>query len=237
MVPRTFCLCFMQARWVLIIFRTQEKTTVSARVSRLIFPFFMTMIAWRCHGISRVYFYFLFRTSVKKYYMDERDLRHCCGIFSEKVILKITWLQLFGSSRLKMFLRKGVLKICSKLTGKHPCQSVIAIKLFCNFIEVTLRHGCSLVNFLLVFISLFSKNTFGWLLLYAQSFFSIIKRHIYNKLQLRILRTWIKICANSFINTSLNIMKQNSTKVLGNLSLKKKYDPTFQRTLHQDSWY
>ena len=131
-----------------------------------------------------------------------------------------------------MFLRKGVLKVCSKFTGKHLCQSVIAIKLFCN--------GCSLVNFLLVFISLFSKNTFGWLLLYAQSFFSIIKRHIYNKLlkdklQLRILRTWIKICANSFINTSLNIMKQNSTKVLGNLSLKKKYDPTFQRTLHQDS--
>ena len=133
MVPRTFCLCFMQARWVLIIFRTQEKTTVSARVSRLIFPFFMTMIAWRCHGISRVYFYFLFRTSVKKYYMDERDLRHCCGIFSEKVILKITWLQLFGSSRLKMFLRKGVLKICSKFTGKHPCQSVIAIKLLWVF--------------------------------------------------------------------------------------------------------
>ena len=86
----------------------------------------------------------------------------------------------------------------------------------------------------------FSKNTFGWLLLYAQSSFSIITRHIYNKflkdrLQLRILRTWIKICANSFINTSLNIMKQNSTKVLGNLSLKKKYDPTFQRTLHQDT--
>ena len=223
-------------------FQNSRKNDRFGSCFQTIFPFYMTMIAWRCHGISRVYFYFLFRTSVKKYYMDERDLRHCCGIFSEKVILKITWLQLFGSSRLKMFLRKGVLKICSKFTGKHPCQSVIAIKLFCNFIEVTLRHGCSLVNFLLVFISLFSKNTFGWLLLYAQSFFSIIKRHIYNKLlkdklQLRILRTWIKICANSFINTSLNIMKQNSTKVLGNLSLKKKYDPTFQRTLHQDSWY
>ena len=213
-------------------FQNSRKNDCFGSCFQTIFPFYMTMIAWRCHGISRVYFYFLFRTSVKKYYMDERDLRHCCGIFSEKVILKITWLQLFGSSRLKMFLRKGVLKICSKFTGKHPCQSVIAIKLLWVF-------SC---KFSACFISLFSKNTFGWLLLYAQSFFSIIKRHIYNKLlkdklQLRILRTWIKICANSFINTSLNIMKQNSTKVLGNLSLKKKYDPTFQRTLHQDSWY
>ena len=31
-----------------------------------------------------------------------------------------------------MFLRKGVLKICSKFTGEHPCQSVISIKLQSN---------------------------------------------------------------------------------------------------------
>ena len=30
-----------------------------------------------------------------------------------------------------MFLRKGVLKICSKFTGEHPCQSAISIKLLC----------------------------------------------------------------------------------------------------------
>ena len=30
----------------------------------------------------------------------------------------------FGSSRPEVFLRKGVLKICSKFTGKHPCGSV-----------------------------------------------------------------------------------------------------------------
>ena len=28
-----------------------------------------------------------------------------------------------------MFLGKGVLKICSKFTGEHPCRSVISIKL------------------------------------------------------------------------------------------------------------
>ena len=32
-----------------------------------------------------------------------------------------------------MFLRKVVLKICSKLTGEHPCRSVISIKLQNNF--------------------------------------------------------------------------------------------------------
>ena len=37
------------------------------------------------------------------------------------------------SSRLEAFLVKGVLKICSKLTGEHPCRSVISIKLLCNF--------------------------------------------------------------------------------------------------------
>ena len=36
-----------------------------------------------------------------------------------------------------------------------------------NFIEITLRHGCSPVKLLHIFKSPFSKNTFGWLLLYV----------------------------------------------------------------------
>ena len=47
----------------------------------------------------------------------------------------------FRSNPLGLFLRKGVLKICSKSTGEHPCRSVISMKLLCNFIEITLRHG------------------------------------------------------------------------------------------------
>ena len=39
------------------------------------------------------------------------------------------------------------------------------IKLLCNLIEITLRHGCSPVNFLHVFTLLFPKNTYGGLLL------------------------------------------------------------------------
>ena len=56
-----------------------------------------------------------------------------------------------------MFLRKGVLKIYSKFTGQHPCRSEISIKLL-----FTLQHGCSPVNFLLIFRTSFLKNTSGW---------------------------------------------------------------------------
>ena len=65
----------------------------------------------------------------------------------------------------EMFLRKGVLKICSKVTGEHPCRSAISIKLLCNFIKIALRHGCSPVNLLHIFRTPFLKNTSGWLLL------------------------------------------------------------------------
>ena len=69
------------------------------------------------------------------------------------------------SSRPEVFLGKGVLKICSKLIREHPCRSVISIRLLCNFIEITLRHGCSPVNLLSIFRTRFTKNTSGLLLL------------------------------------------------------------------------
>ena len=60
-----------------------------------------------------------------------------------------------------VFLGKGVLKIYSKFTAEHPCRSVITIKLQSNFIEITLRHGCSRVNLLHIFRTLFLKNISG----------------------------------------------------------------------------
>ena len=64
-----------------------------------------------------------------------------------------------------MFLGQCVLKICNKFTGEHPCRSVISIKLFCNFIEITLRHGCSPINLIHIFRTLFYKITSGGLIL------------------------------------------------------------------------
>ena len=46
----------------------------------------------------------------------------------------------YRSSRPEVVLVKGVLKICSKFAGAYPCRSAISIS---NFIEITLRHGCS----------------------------------------------------------------------------------------------
>ena len=63
------------------------------------------------------------------------------------------------SSYPEVFFLKGVLKICNKFTGEHPCWNVISIKLLCNFIEITLWHGCSLVNLLHIFRTSFSKNS------------------------------------------------------------------------------
>ena len=37
----------------------------------------------------------------------------------------------YRTSFLDVFVGKGVLRICSKFTGEHPCQSVISIKLLC----------------------------------------------------------------------------------------------------------
>ena len=64
------------------------------------------------------------------------------------------------SSPPEVFLDKGVPKKCSKFTGEHPCRSEISIKLLCNFIEITLRHGCSPVNLLHIFRKPFYKNIY-----------------------------------------------------------------------------
>ena len=55
---------------------------------------------------------------------------------------------IFRSSHPEVFLGKGVLKICSKFTGEHPCCS-----------------WCSSVNLLHIFKTPFTKNTSGALLL------------------------------------------------------------------------
>ena len=85
----------------------------------------------------------------------------CC--LKGKLHSEIHLLELFfwdsRSSPPEVFLGKGVLKICSKFTGEHPCRSEMSIKWFCNFIEITLQHMCSPVNLLHIFRTLFLRNT------------------------------------------------------------------------------
>ena len=82
-------------------------------------------------------------------------LEHCPKIKESK---------LQSSTREVVFLGKGVLKICCKFTGEHPCRSAISIKFQSNFIEIALWHGCSFVNLLHIFRTPFHKKTYGELL-------------------------------------------------------------------------
>ena len=93
-----------------------------------------------------------------------------------------------------MFLGKSVLKICSKYTREHPFQSVISIKMLCNFIEITLSHGCSPVNLLHNFKISFQKNTYVDLLLILPFLmkYSISSHHFFH------VRSW----KTSYVNTT-----------------------------------
>ena len=93
-----------------------------------------------------------------------------CRSFQSTPFIQDSWQSyIYRSSRPEVFLEKGILKICSKFTGGHPCRSVISIKLQNSFIEIPLRHGCSPVNLLHIFRTPFLRNTSGWLLLYLSS--------------------------------------------------------------------
>ena len=82
--------------------------------------------------------------------------------------LNTFWEKLYNyrSCRPEVLLGKDVLKICSKFTGQHPCQSAISKS---NFIEIALRHGYSPVNLLHIFRTPFLKNISGRLLLQLRS--------------------------------------------------------------------
>ena len=92
--------------------------------------------------------------------LTEDSADHCTLFWNH--INKFKVLSYFSSSHPEEFLIKGVLKICSKFTGEHPCRSAISIS---NFIEIALRHGCSPVNLLHIFRTCFPRNTSVWLLL------------------------------------------------------------------------
>ena len=79
----------------------------------------------------------------------------------------------YRSSHSDVFLRKSVLKICSKFTGEHPCPSAISIKLQSNLIEIILWHGSSPVNLLHIFRTPSRRNTSEWLLLYLVLLFQL----------------------------------------------------------------
>ena len=94
-------------------------------------------------------------------------------------------LYIYRSSHPGLFLRKGVLKICSKFTESH---AEVWFAKQSNCIEITLRHGCSLVNLLHIFRTPFPRNTSGWLLLYLRRllFWTMIEHRMYLSSKMRV---------------------------------------------------
>ena len=113
------------------------------------------------------------------------------------------------SSFPEVFLEKGVLKICSKFTGEHPCRMFFYLQ--SNFIEITLRHGCSPVNFRHIFRTPFTKTTSGRLLLYSHWLNTInLLIHIILQLNLEI---------SSFFLLVTQLFKQRISKLVLFLSM------------------
>ena len=109
-------------------------------------------------------------------------------IFEKIYLQRFCLLWLCRSSPSEVFLGKGVLKICNKFTGEHPCRSVISIKLQSNFFEIALRHGCSPVNLLHIFRTPFLINTLGWLLLTLLIEAFLVEMNLHNK-------KWLLLCS------------------------------------------
>ena len=103
----------------------------------------------------------------KKYIIFKIDLstkEYCLDFLALNVSLRIP----YRISHPEVFLGKVIMKICSKFTG-YPCRNVISVKMFRNFIKITLWHWCSPVTLLHIFRTPFPKNTSEWLLLFLQS--------------------------------------------------------------------
>ena len=79
---------------------------------------------------------------LKRFVMGINIRKYRCHLFDEsKVLSPETGLHMCSyvnrSSRLEVFLGKGVLKICRKFTKERLCRSVISIsKLLGKFIEI-----------------------------------------------------------------------------------------------------
>ena len=102
-------------------------------------------INWLMHPVKLIY---INNTVFEKHVLSENTFWYC--IVSDESLLK-------SLNKLNLFKKKS---------GEHSCQSVISIKLLCNFIEITLRDGCSPVNLMHIFRTHFPKNTCGRQLLY-----------------------------------------------------------------------
>ena len=78
---------------------------------------------------------------------------------------KLTHYLIFKAAVHRCSLDKVFWKYATNSQENTHCRSAISVKLQKNFVEITLRHGCSPANLLHIFRATFLKNLSGWLLL------------------------------------------------------------------------
>ena len=110
------------------------------------------------------------------------------------------------SSHPEVFLENGVLKICSKFTGVHPCRSAISS----NLIDIAFRHRCSPVNLLHIFRTPFLKNTSGRLLLDGAKNMYGIKNGVSNKILSENPKAFFTRCFGHALNLAVGDMVKNA---------------------------
>ena len=67
----------------------------------------------------------------------------------------------------------------SEFNLEEPFRSSRPEEFLSNFVEITLRHGCSPVNLLHIFRTPFSKNTSGWLFLAIWIRNQFLREHLF----------------------------------------------------------
>ena len=79
---------------------------------------------------------------MSRLWSTSNDLCNADSYLVESLADFIFVFSLFRSSHPMVFLEKGVLEICGKFTGEHPCWSVISIKLLCNLAASACSLAC-----------------------------------------------------------------------------------------------
>ena len=130
------------------------------------------------------------------------------GHSTKTVAFFVLFVAVSRSSHPRVFLGRGALKICSKFTGEHSCQSAISIKSLCNFIEAALRHGCSRVKLLHISKSVFFRVSQKCSWKKCKIYF-FIKKAALKKKEKNLINA-CKLCEIKSINFQENFMNRNS---------------------------
>ena len=82
--------------WQVRVFRKSSITQTREKWDSHVLSISDFWIVWRRMWLS-LFLFFLFRSNVTKWYLDESDFRNCYGSFFESAIPKVTWSQLCWS--------------------------------------------------------------------------------------------------------------------------------------------